>query len=111
MDVAPVAGASAGGSQPWPLPPRARPAAPSPDTPSRTLKAAAGEPTQPTVPQPRPAPEVEVHVARREDGVQVLTLYDPRTGQVLAQWPPEAVVKVIDAALRLMRRDGDDGGR
>lgn len=42
---------------------------------------------------------VKVAVHRRDDGVTMITLYDTRTGGVIASLPPEAVIKAIDEAL------------
>jgi hypothetical protein len=94
------------------------PTPPRPDLPAqRGVPADPGAPaprvTPPEAERPEPAspPRLEVHLDRRDDGVQILTIYDPRTGDVLGQLPHEQVVKVIDAALRqLSRKDGPGDG-
>lgn len=56
-----------------------------------------------------PAPDaVKVAVHRRDDGLTMITLYDTRTGGVIASLPPEAVIKAIDEALSHLDEQNKD---
>lgn len=58
---------------------------------------------------PVPPDAVKVAVHRRDDGVTLITLYDSRSGQMIAQMPPEAVINAIDDALNKDRHQDGDG--
>lgn len=96
---------------PWRAPARPRPVEPvAPEQAPKPPEAeATGNVFRPVPPAPQPS--IDVQVDRREDGVQTVTVYDPYTGDVLHQLPPEQVIHVIDAALRRLQRgkDGPDG--
>jgi len=47
---------------------------------------------------------VGVECSHRSDGVQVMTFIDMRTGVVISQTPPEAVLAVVDSVVSAIAR-------
>jgi hypothetical protein len=57
-----------------------------------------------------PAETVGVQFAHRADGVQVVAFVDLRTGVVICQTPPQAVLEVVDSIVQAIeQRERADG--
>lgn len=107
MEIDPISQSPAGGNYRWvrsvplrvPVPPQRAAAAPATPSYEDTVVLSVGVLKE----APRLPDVLKVRVESRKDGGQVVTLYDPHTGEVIAQMPPEQVIRAIDEVLRSHR--------